>query len=756
MHPTFPRTAAPLVRILSLATVFGFAAAPTVFATSFTITSGTNTTARTLNSGETGSVSAGATLSVSGGTTAVANNGGSTLSVDGTIQQTGSGRAIRSGTDLGAISVSIGANGVVKAVGDDAFQARGGFVTLVNNGTMYSGPNLALPNPAGVIATGRAFNGRDAAGGNVTNGLTGVMRADGADAVRVGSNFTFTNLGIILANGRVNDNSANNAFNSPPNNSTAETFSASDGFSFEDQDSPLPGVSNSSLVNSGSISGARHGVEAGTRGTNLTVTNNAGGSIVGRNGSGVGFDTTEADATRITVNNAGLIRGEFAGVGNVIDRTGNPGFTQDGDGDGVDIDGAATINNLAGGQILGAGANGYDTGGRANTSDGISIGGGVINNSGLIQGAGIGIVVNNDANASRSGVAATTITNHAGGTIAGLGGYAIRLENKLGDARDNDVITNAGTIIGGGAIPNPAATVLRQNGLFDPNSTGTLDGVAYTGTGAARFIQGDGSAIQMGEGNDVLNNSGAITGTNGRAINLEGGNDTLNVTGGVINGAINGGAGSDTLNFNLGSPAAAFVQNGAITNLEHIEVQSGRVQLSGDLSLGSDGNTLAVFAPGILDLGSGALAISQGSVVVDGTLKFVLGGSSSYGQLLFDAANLGGLTLTSSSLLDLDLGYNPLVGTQFTLVDFLGGGSYLSGTFAGLAEGAFFQQEGAYFQISYLGNGGHDIVITRTVPDATATLALLLVGFCLIALARALRRRNLAAKKPKRRQANLA
>ncbi|WP_022720529.1 autotransporter outer membrane beta-barrel domain-containing protein, partial [Rhodopseudomonas sp. B29] len=129
-------------------------------------------------------------------------------------------------------------------------------------------------------------------------------------------------------------------------------------------------------------------------------------------------------------------------------------------------------------------------------------------------------------------------------------GFAILLENKTGTAADNDTIVNYGTIVGNGSIPDPNAVVLLQNGTPDTGSVGTLDGVTYTGTGSARFIRGDGSAIQMGEGNDVLTNYGTIIGNNGRAINMEGGNDTVNIMpGSRIVGLVNGGAGTDTLNY---------------------------------------------------------------------------------------------------------------------------------------------------------------------------------------------------------------
>ena len=62
--------------------------------------------------------------------------------------------------------------------------------------------------------------------------------------------------------------------------------------------------------------------------------------------------------------------------------------------------------------------------------------------------------------------------------------------------------------------------MLTESGTADP-ANGTLNGITYA-AGSARFIRGDGSAIQMGEGVDTLTNYGTIIGNNGRAINLEG------------------------------------------------------------------------------------------------------------------------------------------------------------------------------------------------------------------------------------------
>ena len=69
--------------------------------------------------------------------------------------------------------------------------------------------------------------------------------------------------------------------------------SANDGVSFENG-------SNSSLTNSGLITASRHGVETDVSATNITLTNLAGGTIIGRNGSGFGSDATSAVVTNIT------------------------------------------------------------------------------------------------------------------------------------------------------------------------------------------------------------------------------------------------------------------------------------------------------------------------------------------------------------------------------------------------------------------------------------------------------------------------
>jgi uncharacterized protein with beta-barrel porin domain len=510
---------------------------------------------------------------------AVTSNTASTgivITNSGTIESTAAtGRAINFASGGGTtrnITLNNNVGGVIRSQ-DDAFRINlavtSGLITVNNSGLILSGYGL----PVGSSSAGQGIDFDAIAAGTATvqinNYATGVIQSNGNDAIRPGQNGVVTNWGLIYSNNVIGSGAG------------------TDGIDFQSHSGTVINKSG------GTISGFRHGITADG---DVNVTNEAGGTITGRNGSGVGSDGTG------TVVNYGRITGAYAGVGA-------------GDGDGVDIDFQATITNY--GVIQGTGAGGFDSGNRANNSEGVSIGGGTVTNYGTISGASFGIVVNNDSNAdlSRSGVAATTITNN--GMIVGQNGFAIRLENKTGTSADNDTIVNRGTIIGNGTIPDPSGTVLLGDNSVDP-AHGTLNGVTY-GAGSARFIRGDGSAIQMGEGDDVLTNYGTIIGNTGRAINLEGGNDTLNVmTGSRISGLVDGGVGNDTLNYNkvgLTEAKRTALQAGQTVNIggtlyTSFEVVTGQAQSFSSFAATPGTRGIA----GILDNGSSTVSASPALV----------------------------------------------------------------------------------------------------------------------------------------------
>ena len=614
------------------------------FTTSSTIPAGAFATPFTISDAGTFTLLSGTTRTQTAGVAvkAVVATGATTIDLEGTLNDTAAKAVALAATLSGGGQITVGANGAAQSLNADTIQALApnATVSLTNQGQIISetstttvmaggpspGTGYAL-NFSAVVGAAGAAAGDFTSGGTITNGsksnISALIRSDSGDAIRLGSHETLVNYGTITADGPVNDNSTNNSFNST---STATPYDISRGVRINQS-----GATSDDIENHGAISGSQHGVDVGQANvTGVLVNNYAGATIIGHNGSGVGADTTGAAANTVTVNNYGTIRGEYAPT---YDRAGLA--TTDGDGDGVDIDGAGTVFNAAGALIAGSGANGvldgqgaggFDSNGRANKSEGVSIGGGSIDNAGTISGADYGVSVNNDSNTdnTRSGVAAVSITNEVGGAITGQAGYAIRIETKEGSAAtDNDTIVNHGTITGNGVIPDPTSIVTREDGAPDPGVNGTLDGVTYTSSanaGNARFISGDGSAIQTGEGADVLSNYGAIVGDTGRAINLEGGDDTLNLfTGSSITGRIDGGAGSDTLNL-LAAVGASAGTLANVIDFESLHVQSGAWTLA-DAQAYVSGVTIDAGAT--LQLGSGGAAGALTGAIADaGVLAF--------------------------------------------------------------------------------------------------------------------------------------
>jgi hypothetical protein len=743
-----------------------------------TITDGSFSQTFTITNADTYTLLAGTTRTQTANTAVQATvaAGSTTIDIQGTLNNTASGqRALRANLGGGG-EILIGANGLVQSLDGDAIQVQSTnpTVNITNLGqiiSQWSETTITVggPAPAGAafainlnapIGAAGAPSTDFTSGGVITNGSavnnTALIQSNSGDAIRMGAHQTLVNWGTIDGNGPINDAATNNFLNPDPNHqSVTQKYDVSRGVRIN-----AATATNDTIENHGRIEGAQHAIDVGNvNATNIVVKNFAGATIIGHNGSGVGADTVGVAATTVVVENFGTILGEYAPQ---FDRAGY--VTVDGDGDGVDVDGGATIINHTGALIAGSGLNGvlngqgaggFDSAGRTNRSEGISIGGGSVTNDGTISGASFGIIVNNDSNPdnSRSGVLATTVTNGATGTIIGQSGFAIRFENKTGTAADNDTIENFGTITGNGSIPDPNSTVLRQDGNADPGVNGTLDGVTYTSgadAGNARFISGDGSAIQTGEGNDILSNHGSIVGNSGRAINMEGGTDTLNLFAGQsITGRIDGGAGTDTVT--LQGNGTGVLAN--IINFEALSVQGGGTWTIADTESYANGVTVAT---GVLlvngSLGSSAVAVNNGgtlggqgtvgavTVANGGTLSAGTGVAAamlSTGNLALAAgahfrAELGGAAAGQSdqvhvtgtvdlngAALDASLinGFNPHAapGTDFSIID-NDLGDAVTGMFAGLAEGAIFNIDGNAFQISYHGGDGNDVVLTAYNP----------------------------------------
>lgn len=525
------------------------------------------------------------TVQIDTATTATQTLGGSdtlTISAPGSI--TNSGKAVSLKDKTSGAGVVIDNAGKIISSGGRAIDSSGD-LTQARNYTIYNrsggqilGANDALRidsnfvsgslliDNSGIIrsTTGQGLDldalRSDGVKTTIINRAGGLIRGDASDGMKSGANASITNYGEI---------------------STGDSHNADEKFDGIDIDS----ASGVSVTNYGVISGGRHGIT-----TDLGATLINYGQITGRNGSGFGSD---GDGTVI---NHGTITGAYSGL------------QANGDGDGVDIDKIAHIENY--GTIQGVGAGGVDKGGFANGSEGIALGGGyILNASGaLISGADSAILV--DDGSGGSGLAATTLENF--GTIQGLNGFGVKF---VGDFADN--VINGGTISGSNGLAldlgggNDSLT-LRNGSRF----VGVVDG----GSGYDRVVMDDAAGGSFGasrnfEWLEVKQGAWTLTG-----------HDDFSDGGAVRNGAtlINQGSIAGNLSVDAGG---VYAGGGSVGNLNvngtlRTDTSLGRATIVRDLNMGSaatlaygvnaDGSSAPVQVGGIANLNGATLAVNPG------------------------------------------------------------------------------------------------------------------------------------------------
>src|SRR5882757_3193066 len=170
-------------RFLLLTASAAMSAGP-AYATDFNITS-PSTAAQTLGtgSGQTGTIQSTGSLTVSGSTVAVTLSGNNaTLTNLGTINQTGTGRAVRDNTGVTGSTINNGSTtnstALMRAADADVIQMnKPASVTLNNYGTMTS------LNASKGGAQAVDFNAITSGSNIVNNFATGILQARDADAV---------------------------------------------------------------------------------------------------------------------------------------------------------------------------------------------------------------------------------------------------------------------------------------------------------------------------------------------------------------------------------------------------------------------------------------------------------------------------------------------------------------------------------------------------------------------------------------------
>lgn len=181
----------------------------------------------------------------------------------------------------------------------------------------------------------------------------------------------------------------------------------------------------------------------------------------------------------------------------------------------------------------------------------------------------------------------------------------------------------------------------------------------------------------------------------------------------------------------LAMPAGStFVQTGGTTTVDGTLSATTAVDVQGGLLEGTGTVAASVVNAGTVNSGpgTGTLTITGDyTQTAAGTLAVELGGLTQYDRL-----NVGGsATLAGALAVDLVNGYFPTVGSGFTPLDLTGAGTAGGTAFAGLGEGATFDEAGpTTFKITYAGGSGNDVGLTAInraptldpIPDPPSTL----------------------------------
>jgi hypothetical protein len=653
-------------------------------AANFNIT-GPSTNAQTLGSGagQTGTITDTGSLTVGGGTNAVTISGNNaTLTNLGTLEQTGTGRAIRDNTGVTGLTITNGSatnsSAVIQAADGDVIQMNKSpaSVTLNNYGTMTS--LNASAGGSQVVD----FNAILSGASTVNNFSGALMQASEADAVRPGVNGVVFNAGTIK--------------------STTTTGSSSDGV--DAQNNSGVQITNDT---GGLIEGGRHGITGGavdaTVSFTMSVTNNAGATIQGDNGSGINIDGFNANEV-VTVVNHGAITGNGHDIGDGADH----------DGDGVDVDGLVHLTNT--GTIRSINAFSQPADGPA-FSEGMSVGGGTIINSGTIQGS----VAPGNTNAVGRGITLTgndrpgggrdpiygdaTVTNQAGGLIQGDSDSGIAVVGANASGHKVTIDNQAGATIKGGGT---TAAAIDASNSFDPVT---------------------------------ITNAGKIDGSSsGKALVLsQNSNNTITISGGAASvlGDMDGGAGgSNKLNFDIGA-GNSFSYTGAVSNFGNTEVMSGATNLSGSIAGAVTVDAGAQLSPGA----SGVGALTVGDTTFSRGSGLVIDLDPTNGEN--DVLNVKGTVSLSGADLVLDLLSAPTRGEAFDILT-NDGTDPISGEFSeGSQVTGMFDGQAYSFRIDYAFNAdagavGNDIRLTA-VPEP-ATWLLMGLGGLIVLGARPLRR----------------
>lgn len=418
------------------------------------------------------------------------------------------------------------------------------------------------------------------------------------------------------------------------------------------------GTADSSVTNSGTISGAGAGITTVYLFDNTTnqlifladgtaVTNS--GTIAGESNDGVRLIGGGS------VTNSGSISGSGA-----LGADGVSMFRADGQ---AEEDYAAAVTNADGGAIAG------------DRFGVILSGGGAIENVGSISGDLGGVVIQSQFNGEDAGLTGTLVNS---GTISSANGVGAQFNAGL----ETVVVDNSGTINGatvGLEHGTDGAMTLTNSGSISGGQTGlaSIAGSAVTLVNTGNIVGTTGAAFTALT-QTSLDNAGVLTGGAGVAVTLSSFDDSVTLrTGSAITGSVDAGEGDDGLTLDgdilvlteeqqltaangfetLDVAAGYWSTSGVVGAFDSVTIAEGSALQVNEVDLGEEGGsspieTSVVRTNGllVLNFGTNEVVSDLDELTIEGTGRLQLIGDAVFTVDTANIAHSGGTIISNGGL----------------------------------------------------------------------------------------------------------
>jgi hypothetical protein len=288
-----------------------------------------------------------------------------------------------------------------------------------------------------------------------------------------------------------------------------------------------------------------------------------------------------------------------------------------------------------------------------------------------------------------------------GAVTGGSGGTTLRAGNH---------VTVGGAVTAGGTITLTADTNGGGVGDVNINAAVQATGSAAVQMSGRNFTQGGSGTISSGSGN--ITGTMATMATVTRAISSSSGTTkmsapTVNLSADIA-GAITGGVATVV---NVSVPAQLQDAVGLAATTATVNVAAGIY--TGGVNAVTNGKAITLAAgagPGQVTI-RGDFSLNAGD-----SLPIELNGPAAATN--YDNFIVTGAVSLADATLNILVGYSPVSGEQFTILDKTSAGP-VSGTFLNRAEGApiFTNNNATVYSITYVGGDGNDIVLAGPPPN---------------------------------------